>query len=375
MNVMKIQVDHYFDGLSLHDNGPYIIVIENDTYRTIARGTDPTADQHASFLMPTAVESHAHLFLDGDELDPAKRSDYLKLPREQLLECGRSNVERYRQAGITVIRDAGDVHGINHELRNLFAGSGMQIISAGSGLRKAKRYGSFFANEIEAYESPTVAVKTLAKDSDEIKIVLTGIIDFENGVVKGLPQFTPQEATEIVNTAHGLGLKTFAHCSGLEGLRVAVEAGVDSIEHGFFMTREILDIMAAKQIAWTPTLLPVYFHQMHPEYCGWSANAVDRLKSILDNHAAMLVQAESMGIDILAGSDAGSYGVRHADGLFTEMALLRQTGLRVETVLRSTTTTPRAHLGLPPLTVAPGNVAEFILHNMSVDALLNNLNV
>lgn len=366
---MKIQVDTYFDGNQLHTEGPYILEIEQGKYCTVVQGRDPDADRQVGFLMPAAVESHAHLFLDGDELNPLSRSDYLKRPREQLLDCATANVERYRVAGITTIRDAGDIHGINQELRDRFAGSGNRIIAAGAGLRKAKRYGSFFAHEIEAYDSLAAAVSARAKQSDEIKIVLTGIIDFENGIVKGEPQFTLSETQEIVTTAHDLGLRVFAHCSGLDGLRIAVDAGVDSIEHGFFMNREILDTMAEKKLAWTPTLLPVHVQWAHPEYCGWSPSTVDKLRGILENHAQMLVEAEAKGVTILAGSDAGSYGVRHAEGLIAEAALLRRTGLRRETALCSVTSAPRKHLGLSPLLVAPGQPAEFMVFADGIDSV------
>ena len=366
---MKIQVDTYFDGNRLHTNGPFVLEIEQAHYRTIVQGRDPDADCHAGFLMPAAVESHAHLFLDGDELDPLKRSDYLKRPREQLLDCATANVERYRKAGITVIRDAGDIHGINQELRDNVADTGIRIIAAGSGLRKAKRYGSFFAQEVETYDSLAAAVSARAKKSDEIKIVLTGIIDFENGVVKGEPQFTLAETQDIVTTAHDFGLRVFAHCSGLDGLRIAVTAGVDSIEHGFFMNQEILEVMAAKKMAWTPTLLPVHVQWAHPEYCGWNPSTVDKLQSILDNQAQMLVEAEAKGVMILAGSDAGSYGVRHAEGLLAEVALLRRAGLRTETALCSVTSVPRKHFGLPTRLVEPGQTAEYRIFEDGLDAV------
>jgi imidazolonepropionase-like amidohydrolase len=366
---MEIQTRQYFDGAVLHRDGPFVFDVEDGVCRGIRRGTSPAPDRQTGLLTPALVESHAHLFLDGDELDPDKRSAHLKLPRERLLACAQANVERYRKAGIAVVRDAGDIHGINLELREDSASSGVAIIAAGAGIRRAGRYGSFFAREIEAFGSPAAAVTALAGEVDEIKIVLTGIIDFENGVVKGAPQFTAAEIRDLVGTAHALGLRAFAHCSGVDGLRIAADAGVDSIEHGFFMTPAILDIMAEKRVAWTPTLLPVHFHKDHPEHGGWSANAVERLKGILDNHARMLVLAESMGVVLLAGSDAGSFGVRHADGLFAEMALMRQAGLQAETVLRSATSSPRAHLGLPPATVAPGEPAAFALLDDDADGM------
>lgn len=356
----KIQTSSYFDGQSLHLDGPFVLEIDSGAYQSIRPGSDPEAER-ADFLMPSLVESHAHLFLDGDELDAPKRGEHLKRPREELLECGRRNLWRYRSLGVRTLRDAGDAHGVNLELRSEAEAAGMKLLAAASGLRKAKRYGSFMAREVESFASLEDAVRETAKNADAIKIILTGIIDFENGVVKGEPQFDHDETKLIVETAHSLGLKTFAHCSGVAGLEVAARAGVDSIEHGFFMDLPTLELMAQKGIAWTPTLLPVHFQWSRPECCGWSPAAVDKLRGILDNHCERLLQAERLGVPLLAGSDAGSYGVKHGFGLFEEMALLRQAGLAEETVLRSVTSEPRRQLGLPPVPVAVGARADFLL--------------
>ena len=354
-----IQADTYFDGDRLHRHGPYLLEIADGVCRTIRTGSDPRADRSGRLLLPTPVEAHAHLFLDGDELNPERRAAYLRRSREELLAGARNNVRRYRDAGITAIRDAGDIHGINLQLRDEFAGTDIHIVSAGHGLRREGRYGSFLAKPFDpAAQAPFAA---WASGTDMVKIVLTGIIDFENGEVKGNPQFSEAETRAIVNAAHARGLKTFAHCSGTAGLRIAATAGVDTIEHGFFMPSEVLELMAEKQIAWTPTLLPVHVQWAHPEYCGWNPATVDKLRGILDDHRANLLRAEALGIPILAGSDAGSYGVPHAAGLWSELELLRQTGLREETVWRSAISEPRRIFGLPPVRVAVGEPADWVL--------------
>lgn len=356
-----IQTDTYFDGERLHRHGPYLLEFTDGVCTAIRTGTCPENVRRGKLLLPSPVEAHAHLFLDGDELDQERRAAYLKWAREDLLNCARDNVRRYRAAGIEVIRDAGDVHGINLQLRDeSVRNNGPRILAAGHGLRREGRYGSFLARPFDpAGGQPLDSI--LAPDTDIVKIVLTGIIDFKNGTVKGSPQFSLAETAEIISAAHARGRKTFAHCSGAEGLRIAVSAGIDSIEHGFFMEPDFLEIMAEKQIAWTPTLLPVHFHCEHPEFCGWDRDTVDKLREILDGHRNSLLRAEALGIPILAGSDAGSYGVPHAAGLWAELELLRQTGLREETVLRSAVSEPRRLFGLPPARIAVGEPAEWVL--------------
>jgi imidazolonepropionase-like amidohydrolase len=364
-----IFVESYFDGTRIHRDGPYSIVVKNGII-AIAGHAESTPDDangicRARFAMPSMVESHCHLFLDGDELDPAKRSAYLKGTRESMLETAFANVERYRGIGIRVIRDAGDIHGINHEVRDRVANSGMTVLSAGIGIRRRKRYGAFMAREIEHPSEIGPLVSECTRSADAIKIVLTGIIDFENGVVKDPPQFSVEEVREIVAVAHGSGLKTFAHCSGIEGLEIAVRGGVDSIEHGFFMTPSILDEMAEHRIAWCPTCIPVHFQWEKPEFAGWNQPTVSRLREILDNHEECLRYADRIGIEILAGSDGGSYGVQHGGGLLRELELLRKAGLSQDAVLKAVTSAPKRHFCLSGGKIVPGESADITLLDSS----------
>ena len=115
----------------------------------------------------------------------------------------------------------------------------------------------------------------------------------------------------MVETAHAAGRKVMTHCSGLKGLAVAAGAGVDSIEHGFFMDRTTLALMRDKQLAWTPTFCPVHFQWARPDAAGWSAQTVGHLRRILDAHAEYLLLAHNMGVRLLLGTDAGSMGVKH----------------------------------------------------------------
>ncbi len=357
----RIQADTYFDGARLHRDGPFLLEIENGVCTAVRKETAPGNVRRGKLLMPRPVEAHAHLFLDGDELDQERRAAYLKRPREELLECARSSLKRCRDAGIGVIRDAGDVYGINLQVRDESAREGgPRVLAAGHGLRREGRYGSFLARPFDPATGQTPD-SVLAPGSDLVKIVLTGIIDFKNGTVKGEPQFSLADTAAIVSAAHARGRKTLAHCNGAEGLRIAVAAGIDTVEHGFFMEPHLLGIMAEKQIAWTPTLIPVQFHCEHPEYGGWDRDTVDSLQRILDHHRECLLQAEALGIPILTGSDAGSCGVPHAAGLWAEMELLRQTGLREETILCGAVYEPRRIFGLPPARIAVGESADWIL--------------
>jgi len=112
---------------------------------------------------------------------------------------------------------------------------------------------------------------------------------------------------------------------------------VDSIEHGFFLRDDQLAKMRDRQIAWVPTFAPVQEQIDHADVMGWDEEVVSNLKKILEGHAASLMKAHRMGVQIIAGSDAGSYGVAHGIGLLRELELMERGGLSPLAVINSAT--------------------------------------
>ncbi|MCC7495119.1 MAG: amidohydrolase family protein [Fimbriimonadaceae bacterium] len=365
-----------FDGARFH-HSPRTLLLDNDRIEAILPGDSTTDATHlpekyrraetavrrVPFVMPGLVEGHCHLFLDGDETAFDVRAAHLKKPFEELLATGRQSLELNLAAGITACRDAGDVHGVNNALREELSadpGASPTLLAAGVALRKAKRYGSFLAREAQGLDDLPGLLETLLPQADQLKIMLTGIIDFETGTMKGGVQFTLEEATLIQQTAARAGKLTFCHCSGVEGLQVAVGAGFNCIEHGFFMTRDILAAMRDQQIVWVPTFMPVDFQWRYPEYCGWNQATVDELRKILDNHDEHLRLAYELGVPVVAGSDAGSYGSPQGRALIEDLVLMRRTGAAAAQVLESATSLPRRLWGLPAADLAPGIEANLL---------------
>jgi imidazolonepropionase-like amidohydrolase len=141
---------------------------------------------------------------------------------------------------------------------------------------------------------------------------------------------------------------------------VAAGAGVDSIEHGFFMDRATLALMRDKQLAWTPTFCPVHFQWARPDAAGWSAQTVGNLRRILDAHAEHLYLAHQMGVRLLLGTDAGSMGVKHGMAVFEEIDRFLEAGLPLAAVLRAATSQPRRHFADPHPLLAAGAVFEAV---------------
>lgn len=333
----------------------------------------PDLDLPAHTLLPGLIEAHAHLFLEGGELDPTRRASYLKLPREELLARAEPRLERLLRLGIVAVRDAGDRDGIGLALqrRNESAPRGAMphIESPGAAIHHQGRYGSFMATPLEAQGGIEAAVAArVAEGARHIKLLATGIINFEKGTVTAKPQMPSEELLRAVAAARSHGRQTMVHCSGNDGVANCIAARVDTIEHGYFIDRNQLARLRDLDIAWVPTFAPVQFQVDHADSLGWSSTVRDNLHRILDDHAARLCEAARLGVKIIAGSDAGSHGVAHGHGFLKELELMEQAGLSAERVLRSATgeSSDRLHLAEPSGRLAPGKRARFLLTNAPV---------
>jgi imidazolonepropionase-like amidohydrolase len=149
-------------------------------------------------------------------------------------------------------------------------------------------------------------VRTLARaGADVIKCATTGGASSRAGHGPRDPAFTPEEMRVLVDEAHGLGRKVMCHALGGPGLRLAVEAGVDSIEHGCYLAEEpeLLAAMAERGIFLTPTLLVYVYHRESP-----SPHVRRRARDLYARHLETVQAALEAGVKVSAGTDAGGHG-------------------------------------------------------------------
>jgi imidazolonepropionase-like amidohydrolase len=340
---------------------------------------EPDASLPEYTLLPGLIESHAHFFLEGGELDADKRAASLKQAPEELLHLARPRLEKLVRVGITAVRDAGDKDGVGLALSKLYAGPDHPLMpyvdSPGAAIHHQGRYGSFMGEPIENFASPTQCVEgRVQAGADRIKLIPTGIINFKKGAVTAEPQMTTEEICELVAAAKSFGRQTFAHASGDAGIERAIDGGVDSIEHGFFVRDDQLSRMRDRQITWVPTFAPVQRQVDHAGLMGWDMEVVGNLRQILDQHAAALVRAHKMGVLIIAGSDAGSYGVAHGVGFLDELGMMERAGLPPLAVINSATGTSSKRLGFKEKfgQIRPDFLSRFILtRNSPLETVAN----
>lgn len=301
-------------------------------------------------LLPGLIESHAHFFLEGGELDPEKRKQYLLKTSEEFLNEALTRLSKVVKIGVVAVRDAGDRNGVGLALSKLYQTEARPLMpyvdSPGAAINHQGRYGSFMADPLENYATLRDCVKQrIEAGADRIKLIPTGIINFKKGQVTTEPQMTTEEIAALVKASKEFDKQTFAHASGDMGIDRVIVAGVDSVEHGFFVREDQLARMRDRQIAWVPTFAPVQEQVDHADIMGWDGEIVLNLKKIIEQHGSSLQKADQMGVQIIAGSDAGSCGVAHGIGLLYEMELMERAGMSSIAVINSATGNSSSRLG------------------------------
>lgn len=327
--------------------------------------TAPDAVLEDCTVLPGLIDGHTHIFLQGTELDFAKRKAFQSQTPGELLNSAEKRCRNLLPHGIIAMRDGGDKDGVGLALsKSRGEQIAAEVYSPGPGINRIKRYGSFFCEPFENFSSAGEVVDDrISRGADHIKIVPTGIINFAKAAVVAKPQYSREEITAVCDAAHARGKHVMAHASGAEGIGLAIEGGVDTIEHGYFITDSQLERMVEKGSVWVPTFAPVQEQVDHADQMGWNALERDNLQRILDNHARSLRRGLALGVRIRVGSDAGSCGVGHAEGLFVEMERMELAGMPTLSILNACTGgNGKTLLGDAEIgRIAPGMKSRFLI--------------
>jgi imidazolonepropionase-like amidohydrolase len=176
-----------------------------------------------------------------------------------------------------------------------------------------------------------VVRRVVRAGADVIKCATTGGASSRPGHGPHDGAFNLDEMQALVEEAHALDRRVICHALGGRGLRIAVEAGVDSIDHGCYLDQEpnLLDAMARKGIFFVPTFAVYDFHRKSPQ-----PHVRERAKELEEHHIASLRQALAAGVKIAAGTDAGGHG--HPNNAI-EIACLVRAGMTPLHALRAAT--------------------------------------
>ncbi|MCL2548974.1 MAG: amidohydrolase family protein, partial [Symbiobacteriaceae bacterium] len=193
-----------------------------------------------------------------------------------------------------------------------FAG-GARIITCGPCLTMTGGHGWMGGTEVDGCDEARKAARVnLKKGVELIKIMATGGV-MTPGVEPGSAQLTEEEIRAAVEEAHKAGRKTATHAQGSQGIKNALRAGIDSIEHGFYLDDEILEMMLANGTALVPTLVAPFHIVEGGLAAGIPAYAVEKANRCAEDHLESFRRALAKGIKIGMGTDAGTPLNRHGE--------------------------------------------------------------
>lgn len=272
-------------------------------------------------------DCHMHMVLDGYDWKAAI-ARHREAPAEDFI---RQQLKTYQSIGFTYLRDGGDRWGAGKRARALAADYGIRYRTPLAPLCFRGHYGSFIGETYASFREYTQRIREHRENgADFIKIMISGLMDFDHFGVLTEEGYPSQDIWELTHIAHEEGFAVMAHCNGAATALTAAEAGIDSIEHGAYLNDEALHAMAEAGTVWVPTLSTI------GNLRGKGRFAEGAVRAILNSAMENVARFADLGGSIAPGTDAGAWSVPH--GSLTEYALLEEAlGSRTEAILTAGT--------------------------------------
>lgn len=320
-----IYTSNYIDVNSGLIQNNHSITIDGNLIKSIDSGfikledDDFLIDLRGYTLMPGLMDMHVHF---GQEYQ-SKSERPIKVERETSAIMASKHALTTLKAGFTTVRQVGDSGLVAISLRNLINSGqidGPRIYTSGKSIATTGGHADpTNGKDSDSYEYPVAedgvingpydaytAVRQRYKDgADGIKLTVTGGV---LSVAKSgdNPQFTEEEVEAVVKAAKDYGMWVAVHAHGAEGMKRAVIAGVDSVEHGTFMTNEIMDLMINRGTYYVPTISAGEFVAEKAKIDNYFPEIIrPKAASVGPQIGDTFNKAYKRGVKIAFGTDAG----------------------------------------------------------------------
>lgn len=263
-------------------------------------------------------ECHGHLLMDGVDFKAA-RARHLSGPNRSIVEA---ELAALAARGVKYYRDGGDAQGVSLLGRRLAPDYGIEFVTPGFAIHRKGFYGGLVGRgyaDLTEYRALLGELK--AAGGDFVKIMVSGMITFREYGELSCDCLPPEEIKELIHIAHGEGYAVMLHVNGDEAIRAVLDAGGDSIEHGYFMKEDTLRYLADSDTVWVPTLAAV------EAFVGRDGFNAEIARETVERQLYALRFASRWGALIASGSDSGAVGVPHGAGTEAEYRLLQQAGI------------------------------------------------
>ena len=346
---------------------------------TVAREGDTILDLREGTLLPGLIDAHVHIVGSGVPGDTAFGvGDILNSIPTVTLHCFR-NALRDLEAGFTTVRDAACRHYADTALRDAINRGevpGPRIWTCGLGITSTT--GHMDREKILPPHLSLPGPHAVADTPDEARRAVRQNLRYDVDFIKFnatltehvrryegycAPEMTAATMQALIEEAHWHGRTVTAHCYGGDGATWAIDAGIDGIEHGFYLSDAHLEQMARQGTVLCPTLSVVGKFREHgqralppgaPHLEAWRQKAIA-------NAWRTAGRARELGVTIIAGTDAAMPYVVHGENAY-ELAMLVEAGLSTTEALVAATGGAAAGIAHPEVgVIEAGRFADFVL--------------
>jgi imidazolonepropionase-like amidohydrolase len=336
------------------------IVIEGGRVSAI-RAASEACDLEAACVTPGLVNAHAHL--EGSGEPDMMGMIQTTTPNQRMLRAV-ANACKSVKAGITTIRDVGSSNRIAPDVRDAIEEGripGPRMRASGAVLCMTGGHGWPIGRAVDSPWDARKAVREqMLAGADCIKMIATGGV-LTKGAVPGNAQLTPDELAAAIDEAHRHGLRVAAHAIGTQGIKNALRAGIDSIEHGTLLDDEAIALFKERNVYLVPTLSAPTCILAHGEEAGLPRYAVEKARALNETMLTNIRKAYENGVQIAGGSDAGTpynYHENYAQEIELMWALL---GMTPQQALHAATNIAAELVGLHKGILAVGEPADLLL--------------
>lgn len=321
------------------------------------RDDEPAVSLPGRTVLPGLVDAHVHFSLSGER--SVETVVGLSDPELTLVEA--RNARETLEAGVTGVRAMGardvDVHVRDAIERGDVLGP--RTVANCRSITITGGHGHHLGREIDGPADARKAVREQVKRGAEfVKFMTTGGVTTP-GTDPGAVALTDAELDALVDEAHTRGVHTATHAHGAEGVKAAVAAGVDTVEHGTFLDEEAIDLLLAEDVTLVPTLSAPY--HIARNVAGATTDSARKTEQVYDRHIESFRMAAEAGVRIAGGTDAGTPFNFHGANA-SEIQFMAEYGLSAHEAIRAMTETAADVIGLDGSgTLAPGTHADLLV--------------
>ncbi|MBV8298461.1 MAG: amidohydrolase family protein [Candidatus Eremiobacteraeota bacterium] len=361
---IAIRTGKLYDGTTAPPRENVTLLIEDGRIARITSGdASGEADRsyEAASVVPGLINCHAHLEANGE---PDTQTFFILRTRtERTLDAAR-NARLALEAGVTTVRDLGGAESNAIALRDAIARGdhvGPTIVPAGRALCMTGGHGSFIGRETDGpWDARKGVREQLKAGAGCIKLIATGGV-LTKGAVPGNDQLTEEEMRAAIAEAHTHGLRVAAHAIGTNGIKNALRAGVNSIEHGHLLDDEAIALFKERGAYLVPTLAAVWCIYENISGGAQPDYVVRKASEIYQRAGENIRKAWQNGVTIAGGSDAGTPYNRHQDYAYEVELMSTVLGMTPQQALTAATSTAAELLGVDAGVLAEGRPADLLL--------------